>query len=232
MQAEAHKKVLKQTKGRDDGGLWDVGGGDGYLVVSLDEVDLAEDGASVQAIGEVLHVWQGVPVWRCDGVESPQCGQEPSFLGTMCSRDAQAELDLRMIPDTSSFLNSALAMRSLSGARRSTLANTGRWPPVSMTCSMPCVGVGVSVSDLIIDWYFAMSRLTGSGMLMLTSCSGVDVAMSAAALRGFLTSFVGAAGAVAGAASDLGRDLTSCFGGLLAPAAKMAEMGLPALSNT
>ena len=61
-QAEAHEKVLKQTKGRDDGGLWDVGGGDGYLVVSLDEVDLAEDGSSVQAIGEVLHVWQWVPV--------------------------------------------------------------------------------------------------------------------------------------------------------------------------
>jgi hypothetical protein len=31
-QAEAHEKVLKQTKGRDDGGLWDVGGGDGYTV--------------------------------------------------------------------------------------------------------------------------------------------------------------------------------------------------------
>jgi len=40
-------------------------------VVSLDEVDLAEDGSSVQAIGEVLHVWQGVPVWRYDGVEPP-----------------------------------------------------------------------------------------------------------------------------------------------------------------
>jgi len=72
----------------------------------------------------------------------------------------------------------------------------------------------VSVSDLIFDGYFARSRLTGSGMLMLTSCSGVDAAMlSAAALRGCLTSFVGAAGAVAAAASDLGGDLTSCCGG-------------------
>ncbi len=79
-QAEAHEKVLKQTKWRDDGGLWDVGGGDGYLVVSLDEVDLAEDGASVQAIDEVLHVWQWVPVWRCYGVESPQGRQEPSAV--------------------------------------------------------------------------------------------------------------------------------------------------------
>jgi hypothetical protein len=72
-------------------------------------------------------------------------------------------------------------------------------------------------------------------MLMLTSCSGVDAAMlSAAALRGCLTSFVCEAGVVAAAASDLGRDLTSCCGGWLAAAAaaKMAEMGLPALSNT
>ncbi len=50
-----------------------------------------------------------------------------------------------MIPDASSFFNSASAMHSLSGTRRRTLANTGRFPPVSMTCSTPCVRVGVSV---------------------------------------------------------------------------------------
>jgi hypothetical protein len=104
---------------------------------------------------------------------------------------------------------------------------------VSMPCSTPCVGVGVSVSDLIIEGYFARSHLTGSGMLMLTSCSGVWAAMSAATLGGCLTSFVGAAGALSAAASDLGRDLTSCCGGLsAAAAAKMAEMGWPALSIT
>jgi hypothetical protein len=92
----------------------------------------------------------------------------------------------------------------------------------------------VSVSDLIIEGYFARSRLTGSGMLMLTSCSGVWVAMLAAALRVCLTSFVGAGGALSAAATDLGRDLTSCCGGLSAAAvaAKMAEMGWPALSIT
>ena len=139
-----------------------------------------------------------------------------------------------MIPAASSFLNSASAMRSLSGARRRALAKTGRFPPVSMTCSTPCVGVGVSVSDLIIEGYFAGSRLTGSGMFMLTSCSGVSAAMSVAVLRGCLTSFVGAAGALSAAAADLGRDLTSCCGGLsaAAAAAKMAEMGWPALSIT
>ncbi len=68
---EAHEKVLKQFKWRDDGSFGDVGGGVGYLMVSFDEVDLAEDGASVEAIGEVLRVRQGVPVWRCDGVEPP-----------------------------------------------------------------------------------------------------------------------------------------------------------------
>jgi hypothetical protein len=43
---------------------------------------------------------------------------------------------------------------------------------------------------------------------VLTSCSGDAASGSAAALRGSLTSLVGAAGAVAAAASDLGRDLT------------------------
>jgi hypothetical protein len=39
-------------------------------VVSFDQVDLAEDGAAVQAIGQVLHVWEGVPVGRGDCVEA------------------------------------------------------------------------------------------------------------------------------------------------------------------
>jgi hypothetical protein len=48
----------------------------------------------------------------------------------------------------------------------------------------------------------------GVGAGVLTSCSGDAASGSAAALRGCLTSLVGAAGAVAAAASDLGRDLT------------------------
>jgi hypothetical protein len=53
----------------NDGSLGDVGGGDWYLVVPLDEVDLAEDSAAVQAVGQVLHVWEWVPVRGVDGVE-------------------------------------------------------------------------------------------------------------------------------------------------------------------
>jgi hypothetical protein len=44
-------------------------GGDWYLVVPLVEVDLSEDGEAVQAVGQVLHVWEGVPVRGGDGVE-------------------------------------------------------------------------------------------------------------------------------------------------------------------
>ena len=54
---------------------------------------------------------------------------------------------------------------------------------------------GVEAAGVVFGW--------------LTSCSGCDAASgSAAALRGCLTSFVGAAGAVLAAASDLGRDVT------------------------
>jgi len=137
----------------------------------------AEDGAPVQAIGEVLHVRQGVPVWRCDGVE-------PSVVAAGSP-------------------GAVLLGHHVEGGRPG--------------------GVGPADDTL----------LTGSGMLMLTSCSGVRAAMSAAALRGGLTSF-GAAGALSAAASDLGRILTSCCGGLsaAAAAAKMAEMGWPVLSIT
>ncbi len=69
-EAKAHEQILKQSKGSDNGSLWYVGGGDGYLVVTFDQVDLAKDGAAIQAIGQVLHVWEGVPVGCCDRVEA------------------------------------------------------------------------------------------------------------------------------------------------------------------
>ena len=128
----------------------------------------------------------------------------------MCSGDAQAEFDLRMIPAFSSFANSASAMRSFSGGRRRALANTGRCPPVSIVCSTPCVGVGVSVSDLIMEGYLASSCLTGSGMLSLTSCrcrAGGGSAAVPPVLGCLLTSLVGAAGAVAAAADRGGASL-------------------------
>jgi hypothetical protein len=74
-----------------------------------------------------------------------------------------------------------------------------------MWCSTPCVGFGVSVSDLTMEGYFARSRLTGSGMSLLTSCSGVLAAGESAVVGTFLTSLAGAAGAVSAALADLGE---------------------------
>ena len=92
---------------------------------------------------------------------------------------------------------------------------------MSMVCSTPCVGVGVSVSDLMIDGYLASSFLTWCGIVLLTSCSWGAACVSAAVLRGCcltslvergcLTSRAGAAGAVAAAACLGGVSLlTSC----------------------
>jgi hypothetical protein len=50
--AETHEQILKQSKWGDDGSFWYGGGGNEYLVVSFDQVNLAEDGAAVQAIGQ------------------------------------------------------------------------------------------------------------------------------------------------------------------------------------
>jgi hypothetical protein len=64
----------------------------------------------------------------------------------------------------------------------------------------------VSVSDLMMEGYFARSRLTGSGMALLTSCSGVSAASELAAVwlqESFLTSPGGGAGAVSAVAADL-----------------------------
>jgi hypothetical protein len=47
-----------------------LGGGNGYLMVFFDQVNLAEDRAAVQAVGQVLHVWEGVLVRGGDGVEA------------------------------------------------------------------------------------------------------------------------------------------------------------------
>jgi hypothetical protein len=37
-EAKTHEQMLKQSKGGDDGSFWYVCGGDGYLVVSFDQV--------------------------------------------------------------------------------------------------------------------------------------------------------------------------------------------------
>ena len=61
-QTEGHPEELEQTKGGDDGGLGDVIGGHGDLVVPLKEVNLGEDGAAMEVIGKILDVGEGVTV--------------------------------------------------------------------------------------------------------------------------------------------------------------------------
>ncbi len=66
----------------------------------------------------------------------------------------------------------------------------------------------MSVSDLMMEGYFARSRLTDSEMELLSSCSGVSVASELVVVllqETFLTSPVGAAGAVSSVAANLGR---------------------------
>ena len=68
----------------------------------------------------------------------------------------------------------------------------------------------MSVSDLMMEGYFARSHLTGSGMALLTSCSGVLAASESAPVllqESFLTSLGGVAGAELAAAADLGVEI-------------------------
>jgi hypothetical protein len=94
----------------------------------------------------------------------------------------------------------------------------------------------VSVSDLMMEGYFARSPLTGSGMALLTSCSGVLAASESAAVllqEYFLTSLGGAAGAELAAAADLGGEILFTFGGGVVAAATYRDVsGLWSLSNT
>jgi hypothetical protein len=101
---------------------------------------------------------------------------------------------------------------------------------------MPCVGKGVSVSDVMMEGYFARSRLTGSRMALLTSCSGVLAASESAAVllqESFLTYLGGAAGDELAAAADLGGEIgfTGCGDGVVA-AMYSDVSGLWSLSNT
>ncbi len=94
----------------------------------------------------------------------------------------------------------------------------------------------MSVSDLMMEGYFARSRLTGSGMALLTSCSGVLSAGESAAVllqESFLTSLGGAAGAELATAADLGGGIGFTVGGGVVAAATYSDVsGLWSLSNT
>jgi hypothetical protein len=78
----------------------------------------------------------------------------------------------------------------------------------------------VSVSDLI--FCKESSYCTGSGMALLTSCSGVLAGSESAAVllqESFLTSLGGAAGAEFAAAADLGGEIGFTVGGGVVAAA-------------
>jgi hypothetical protein len=162
--------------------------------------------------------------------KSPQGHQELSFLGTMCRGNAHAEFDHLMITAFLSFLSSALAILSLYGANRLGQANTERWLPVLMWCSTLCVGEG-SVSDLTMEGYFARSRLTDSGMALLTSCSGVSAASESAAVL-LQETFLTSPGAVLAEAVDLGGGVVFTIGVGAAVAAMYSDVScLWSLSN-
>ena len=74
-------------------------------MVAFDKVQLAEDCGSVEVVGQVLHVGQGVPVGGGDQVEAPKSpqGRHPSpGLFTMWRGDDQVEFEWRTIPNFSS----------------------------------------------------------------------------------------------------------------------------------
>ncbi len=98
------------------------------------------------------------------------------------------------------------------------------------------MGEGVSVSDLMMEGYFARSHLTGSEMTLLTSCSDMLAASESAAVllqETFLTSPIGAAGAVSAVEADLRGGVVFTVGAGVAAAATYSDVsGLWSLSNT
>ena len=67
---ECHPCEFEEAKRSDDGGLRDVGGEHGDLVIALPEVNLGEDGGSLQAGDEIHHIRQGIAVRDGDAVEA------------------------------------------------------------------------------------------------------------------------------------------------------------------
>ena len=65
-QAEGHPHCLEHAEGGDDSCLLDVAGLHWNLMEGAAEVQLAEEGTAVKIGGEVLQVWNGVPVWYGD----------------------------------------------------------------------------------------------------------------------------------------------------------------------
>jgi hypothetical protein len=87
----------------------------------------------------------------------------------------------------------------------------------------------------MMEGYFARSRLTGSGMALLTFSSGVLAASESAAVllqESFFTSLGGAAGAELTAVAYLGDEISTVGGDVVAAATYNDVSGLWPLSNT
>ena len=75
---EAEVGVIKSvcTKGGDDGGLWNVSGIHGNLIVTLQEVQLRKYLCPMKIGHDISEVWEGVVIWLGHHVESPVVAAE------------------------------------------------------------------------------------------------------------------------------------------------------------
>ena len=69
-ETKGHLVEFKQTKRGSNGGLTNVVFSHRYLVVRSNEVNLGEDGFTVEAGGEILNVWNWVLVGNSDTIEA------------------------------------------------------------------------------------------------------------------------------------------------------------------
>ena len=113
-------------------------------MVAPDEIDLGKDRHAGQAGVKVLNVRERVAVVHRGIVEAAEVTTRPPGLRTICSGEAQGELERRMMPSCSILANSDLATASLSASRRRARAWSGG-PSVRMWCSTPCLFVSVDL---------------------------------------------------------------------------------------
>ena len=84
-------------------------------------------------------------------LKSPHGRQPPPSLGVICKGDDHGELNLRIMPKSSIFLNSALATASCSSWRRRAWAKTG--VPVVVRQLVAHHGGGVHGQRLVDLWW-------------------------------------------------------------------------------
>ncbi len=153
LQTQGHPRELKQAKRHYHSCCRYILSHHLDLVISVSQIQLAENLAALKAVREVLYIGHRLFIWLCDQIQAavvPHGLHVPFAFLTISSGEDPALLEWWIMPSASIFVKSPLAARCFVASWQQNLAVTDR-PFISKKCSTTCL-IGATPCLCLWQW--------------------------------------------------------------------------------